>query len=380
MMQHQTADSPDHALHTMPLRHLLAGPAAPDRIFYHNIWFRGHNNPRYAAFLPRLRRIDSHLVVCSDQRILRGLEFRALRATRSVRNAALLNRAARQYRSAFVTDIEQIPYFPGPVVIDVDDPRFEEKEVRLLNHPNVQAYVVTTQGAADRFEAMGVEQPYHVIPQAVDLSGLDQRDVAEVAVRWKRPGDVIVGYIAAWLLSTKDRDGANPLYNVDHLLELWDGIARQVPSARLWLVGQPSERVRQRCEGREDIVLFGRLPAARALSLVASFDIALYPRVVDHAPFAVKIAEYLGVGVPTVAYDLEVTRILKQRNAGIQVKTPTEFVAAVSALATDETRRQALAASARTVGAEFDLGRLAARYEEEVLDRWLPNDGPALAG
>jgi len=364
----------------MPLRHLLVGSAAPGRIFHHNIWFRGHNNPRYAAFLPRLRRIDAHLVVCSEQRILRGLEFRALRATRGIRNAAVLNRAARLYRSAFVTDIEQIPYFPGPVVVDVDDPLFEEKEVRLLNHPNVQAFVVTTQGAGDRFEAMGVERPYHVIPQAVDLSGLDARDVAETAARWKRPGDVVVGYIAAWLLSAKDRDGANPLYNIDHLLELWDGIARQVRSGRLWLVGQPSDRVRQRCEGREDIVLFGRLPAARALSVVASFDIALYPRLVDHAPFAVKVAEYLGLGVPTVSYDLEVTRILRQRNAGVQVSTPTEFVSAVSALATDEGRRQALAASARSAGAEFDLNRLVGRYEDEVLDRWLPTDGPARQG
>jgi glycosyltransferase involved in cell wall biosynthesis len=364
----------------MPFRHLLAGPAAPDRIFHHNIWFRGHNNPRYAAFLPRLSRIDAHLVVCSEQRILRGLEFRALRATRGIRNAALLNLAARQYRSAFVNDIEQIPHFPGPLVVDVDDPVFEQKEVVLLNHPNVQAFVVTTQGAADRFEAMGVERPYHVLPQPVDLSGLDKRDVADAAARWKRPGDVIVGYIAAWLLSAKDRDGANPLYNIDHLLELWDGIARQVRSARLWLVGQPSDRVRQRCEGREDIVLFGHLPSIRALSLVASFDIALYPRLVDHAPFAVKVAEYLGLGVPTVSYDLEVTRILRQRNAGIQVTTPSEFVAAVSALATDEGRRQALAASARIVGAEFDLNRLVVRYEEEVLDRWLPTGGPALRG
>jgi glycosyltransferase involved in cell wall biosynthesis len=379
-MTRRIADATRRELHPLPLRHLLARPAAPDRIFHHNIWFRGHNNPRYAAFLPRLRRVDPHLVVCSDQRIVRGLEFRALRATRGLRNAALLGRAARQYRSAFVNDIEQIPYFPGPMVVDLDDPRFVEKEVHLLNHPNVQAYVVTTRGAADRFEAMGVETPCHVIPQAVDLSGLDERDVAEAAVRWKRPGDVVVGYIAAWLLSGKDRRGANPLYNVDHLLELWDRIACQVPFARLWLVGQPSDSVRQRCEGREDMILFGRVPAARALSLVASFDIALYPRVVDHAPFAVKVAEYLGLGVPTVSYDLEVTRILQQRDAGIQVRTSAEFVAAVSTLATDEGRRRALAASARTVGAEFDLSRLAARYEEEVLDRWLPIGDPAQRG
>ena len=63
----------------LPLRRLVPGPpSAPGRIFFLSIWFRGHNNPRYAELLPRLRRLDRYLVA-SDERIPRGVEYRAYR-------------------------------------------------------------------------------------------------------------------------------------------------------------------------------------------------------------------------------------------------------------------------------------------------------------
>ena len=51
-------------MESLPLRRLLRGPApAPDRLFFLSLWFRGHNNPRYAELLPRLRRLDRYLLV-----------------------------------------------------------------------------------------------------------------------------------------------------------------------------------------------------------------------------------------------------------------------------------------------------------------------------
>src|SRR5207253_6783935 len=102
--------------------------------------------------------------------------------------------------------------------------------------------------------------------------------------------------------------------------------------------------------GRDDIVLVGRLPQAEALAHVANFDIALYPRRVDHAPFAVKVAEFLGLGVPIVAYDLALTRMVADAGAGILVKEPAEFVAAVVRLVEDPALRAQLSARARVVG------------------------------
>ena len=87
-------------------------------------------------------------------------------------------------------------------------------------------------------------------------------------------------------------------------------------------------------------MLWGRLPRERALSTAANFDIAVYPRTEDTGIQAAKVAEFIGLGVPTVSYDYRVTANLRELDAGVLVEGPDEFVAAVVDLATDEIRRR----------------------------------------
>jgi glycosyltransferase involved in cell wall biosynthesis len=356
-------------------RDLLAGEApGPERIFLTSLWFKGHNNPRYAELLPRLTRLDAYLTDFSDRRIPRGLQYRAFRWSRKARNPVLFALAGRRYRSLFTLDNEQLRYFDGPAVADVDDPVYDDTHVALLNRPNLKAYVVTAERAAKRYEQMGVEKPYHVIPQGVSLSSLTDELVAAAAAR-KSPGDVVVGWMAAHLLTAEDRDGDDSLYNVDHLLELWDGVHARLPQGRLWLVGDASERVQRRVEGRADIALFGRLPREQALATASQFDVALYPRTRDQGIQAAKVGEFIGLGVPTVSYDYKVTENLRETGAGVLVASPREFVDAVVRLGGDPSARRELAAAARSAGRELDWDVLARRYEDEILDRWLPGAG-----
>ena len=137
-------------------------------------------------------------------------------------------------------------------------------------------------------------------------------------------------------------------------------------------MGGASERVRSRVAGRDDIVLFGRLPREQALATAANFDLAVYARTQDTGIQAAKVGEFIGLGVPTVSYDYEVTANLRETGAGVLVPTPREFVDAIVRLAEDEAARAELAAAARRAGAALDWDVLARRYEEEILDRYLP--------
>ena len=107
-----------------------------------------------------------------------------------------------------------------------------------MNDPKLKAYVVTAERAARRYEEMGVRKPYVVIPQGVSVSTLAQGVRERAGNAWKE-GEVIVGWMAAHLLTRADRDGANTLYNIDHLLELWDG-ARTGAERAAWLIGGAS--------------------------------------------------------------------------------------------------------------------------------------------
>src|SRR5919112_5159806 len=51
----------------LPLRTLVTAAAAPDRILHHGLWFKGHNNPRYAELLPRLERLDPVVILVSGR-------------------------------------------------------------------------------------------------------------------------------------------------------------------------------------------------------------------------------------------------------------------------------------------------------------------------
>ncbi|MDQ3161338.1 MAG: glycosyltransferase [Actinomycetota bacterium] len=353
------------------LRELIAGaPPDPTRVFFTSLWFKGHNNPRYAELVPRLARLDGYLITVSDRRVPRGLQYRAFRWSRGVRNPALFGLANRRYRTMFTADNEQLAHFAGRAVSDVDDPTFSSREVALMRRPTLAAYVVTAERAGRRFQSLGVDKPYHVIPQGVSLSSL-RDDLVAAAVARRRSGELVVGWMSAHLLATEDRGGDSSLYNVEHLLELWDEIHARLPQSRLWLVGGASERISTRVAGRDDILLFGRLPREEALATTSVFDLALYPRTEDKGIQAAKVAEFIGLGVPTVSYDYEVTENLRETGAGVLVGTPREFVEAVVRLALDEPARAELAAAAKRAGAELDWDVLARRYEE-LLDLYLP--------
>jgi glycosyltransferase involved in cell wall biosynthesis len=353
------------------LRELAAGLPTPDRVALLSIWFHGHNNPRYAELLPRLARLDACLLRLPDARVPRGVGFRAFVMSKPLLLRTVLPRAARRYSNLLSLDFEQLPRWPGAAVMDADDPFFTPREVELLASPAVRAYVVTAETAARRYETLGVEKPWVVIPQGVNLEAATPERRAAAAAR-REPGAVVLGWMAAHLLTGEDRDGDNPLYNVDHLLELWEAIHERVPPARLWLVGEPSERLRARLAGRRDIVLFGRLPREEALAVASCFDVAPYARTADQGVRAAKVAELLGLGVPVVSYDYDVTANLRETGAGLLVADRRAFVDAAAHLLDDPAARAPLAAAARRAGAELDWRVLARRFALEVLDTFLP--------
>ena len=355
----------------LSVRELTSGQPAADRVALLSLWFKGHNNPRHAELLPRLERLDACLLTLPDARIPRGLGYRAFMRSKPLVQNSIFRPAARRYRNLLTLDFEQLARWPNAAVMEADDPFFTPRELELLRSPSLRAYVVTAEHAARRYEALGVDKPWVVIPQGINLEAATPELRREAAAR-KRPGEVVLGWMAAHLLTDGDRNADNPLYNIDHLLELWEGIRARVPHARLWLIGGPSERVRKRLQGRDDIELIGRLPRAEALATAAAFDVAPYARTADQGIRAAKVAEFIGLGVPTVSYDYEVTANLRETGAGVLVPDAASFVEAVAHLLTTDAARQELAAAALRAGRELDWNVLARRFAVEVLDRYLP--------
>jgi len=293
-----------------------------------------------------------------------------LRFIQPVTIAAVFAAAARQYRYAFVTDFHQIPHFQGQVVVDVDDPTFSIEEAALLGRPNVAACVVTDERALLRYEALGVTKPIRVIPQPVSLDVFDADKAARIRAGREQQG-IVFGHVAAWLRLRGDSRHGNALYDIDHLLDLWTDVRLRVPGSRLWLMGAPSPRVRRRCAQLDDVVLLGRLCPDDLLARLVNVDIALYARTAGGGMQRMKIAEYIAMGIPTVAYEHDETRILQTTRTGILVSSARQFVDAVTSLADDEAKRREMSAAGHALAPQFASEGIARRYEREVFDQYL---------
>ncbi|HEX6788972.1 MAG TPA: glycosyltransferase [Gaiellaceae bacterium] len=341
-------------------------PADNPDILYFNTWYRGHNNPRYSELLPRLARVRPYLLTFPRPRLVRGVTDRAWRLSRRVLEPATFSMLQRRHPYAFVNDVRQLPYIRVPAFVDIDDFDFSAKSAALLRQSTAVGYTTTAESAARRIEELGVDLPWEIIPQGAAVDRLDPQEVAEL-----RHDGPVVGYVAAFLLLPGDRGGTNPLYDVTHLLDLWDAIVERVPDAQLWLAGGATARLRRRVANRPDIRLFGRVDRRRVFSLLANVDVAVYPRHVDQGIRAAKIAEYLAVGLPIVAYDHLVVDDVRKAGAGKLASNPAEFADAVATLLTDDAERARLAAAAAAEGAKRDWRLLAAQYSA-LLDRALP--------
>lgn len=355
------------------LRRVVTGGVDRERVLWTGLWFRRLPNARYDELLPRVERLDVARLTAPEARLPRSLAYRAWSGPAGAAfQRALLQRASDRYAGLLSTELRQLGLFPGPIVADVDDTGYTDREAALLNLPHVRAYVVTTERAARRFEALGVTKPWHVVPQGVSLRSVSEERAREVAARERQDAQLVVGYVASLHFVDGDREADHPLYGIEHLLELWEGIRERVPEARLWLLGRASQRAQARLAGRADVRLFGWLPRDEALAHVGAFDVALYPRRVDAGLQAVKVAEYLGAGVPTVSYDHDVVEQLRGTDAALLVREPREFVDAVVRLAADPSLRSRMGAAARVAARALDWDELARRYEREVLDVHLP--------
>lgn len=329
------------------------------------------NNARYESLLPYLDRVDSLMLTCSARRIVRGLQFRALDASIGFHGRALFGMASRAYRYGFLTNIKHLAYVDFPVVVDMDDPFFTEKEVSALRSSrHVAAVVVTNGAAADRYRELGLTCPIHVIGHGLRPFGTDPALVRKARER-KRPDELTVGYVAAWHLTARDR-GAGPLYNVDHLIdELWPRVAAACPRARLWLVGGAGRDLERKLGHRRDIELVGHVPAEEVPAYMAAFDVGIYPRRIAHERSSVKVAQFVGCAVPVVGYRGVPTELIGRSECGLIADSADEFAASLVRLLDDTSLRSRLSANARAAAHHVDWNVLAGAYAR-LLDDVLP--------
>ena len=305
---------------------------------------------------------------------MRALQYRLWNITsRKLIYPAVLRYLGRWYESLFTVDIEQIPAWPKSIIVDVDDPVFNAREVSHLNFSKVKAIIVTTERAKTIFQQLGVVRPIYVIPQGVPMEQIDPYKVQQIHTQLKGLTDVVIGYHAPTLTLSHDgpRRAREGLDDLDLLFAAVEEARKMEPRIKLWLLGTTSESVRKYAAGKPWIKLFGYIPLSEVMNYVSTFDIGVYPRTFLLPPgrFSVKIAQYMACGIPIVSTNVEESFIVKEGHCGIICDSQENFAKTLGELARSVEMRLVLGKRGKTYAeTHLNWSVLIQRYEDILID------------
>jgi glycosyltransferase involved in cell wall biosynthesis len=221
---------------------------------------------------------------------------------------------------------------------------------------------------------MGVVRPIHVVPQGVPVSQTDPRKVAAHRSELKNENDVILGYHAPTL--TMAADGSNRRRSdqddLDFLFRAFDDARKSEPRLKLWLFGNPSEALKKHVDQghKASVTLFGYVPFAEMLNYLANVDIGVYPRTwtPPAGRFSVKIAQFMGCGIPIVSRELDESFIINEARCGIVCRTLEDFTGALVELTRNEEKRAAFGEAGRNYAKKnLDWSVLVPIYKEVLM-------------
>ncbi len=198
-----------------------------------------------------------------------------------------------------------------------------------------------------RIEALGIDRSkIHLLPNAVDADLHSHlADGAVLRQKWRAlPGDVVIGF-AGWFVEW---------HKLDLFLDVFAGLVKRHPEARLVLVGEgPLEAgLRQQAERLglgERVVFAGTASHAEMPQHLAAMDVCVVPHSNEYRS-PIKLFEYMAQGRAVVVPRTEpIEMVIQDAENGLLFEpgAPASMQAALEACVADRSLRLRLGTNAR---------------------------------
>lgn len=230
------------------------------------------------------------------------------------------------YKNFIALNSDSRLVIPTNMILNLDDPKYsadelasiKDWEIMVKNQGFISSIVCTTKHTHDYLQSNGVISNIYVIPQGhgnLNSSNIRRGSTLESEINFV--------YISPTIDIKGDPHEGHNMWDASALLlDIWPRVTAF--NARLHLIGRLGQNA-SHCLQDKRIISYGLISIKECSELLPNFDVALYPRIHDNAWLPQKLVEYIGAGLPIIAFNLIDTKIVSDLNVGMLVDSPEEF-------------------------------------------------------
>lgn len=238
----------------------------------------------------------------------------------SMNNKIIMNYKVRKFKNkplliSFSYDFCES--YNGSVILDIDDPYFNEREIDIINSDNIKALVVTTNFIKEIYtREYNIKKDIYVIPTPIS------NEIYKIKPNIKND-KFVIGYYSTYIYESE----LITLEKLSKYFEIYEGV-------EIWIIGKLEEVIEAK-----NVKCFGYLNHDEMLSRVNMFDIGLYVRQNDlKGRLSVKLIEMMAMGIPIVSTNVSEAFCIEESSSGI-VSDINNFNFNVEKLFLDQTYR-----------------------------------------
>lgn len=296
------------------------------------LYFLSRRNSTSPRFFPLYDNTSLVRIVLLHGSRLPYLDFLYLRFLRLF--LRLFSRSFSQYKYFFVLDIPSSQWVTTNQILHIDDPLYTDEEIRQLKSWEFKLQqnefdskiVVTTDFMKNYFKECNVKSEIEVISQ-----GFSSIIIANNSPSFEDNSSFKLVYISPYIDSFGDPHAGHPMWDASVLIDdIWPQISH-LKRIELHLIGRVGNEAKKKLL-QPNVIQHGFLSISEVAKTLARYDLALYPRVHDNRWQPQKIIEYMGAGVPIVAFDLVDTRLIRELRIGCLVANTDKFVSEIKNL------------------------------------------------
>jgi len=237
-----------------------------------------------------------------------------------------------KYKYFFCLDIPSSVGINTNQILQIDDPSYSQHELHLMKQweSNVKKsgfsskIIVTTSYMKNYFEQNGIESSIEIISQGFSPHKVN---VQQPKISNNESAFKLV-FISPYIDTAGDPHAGHHMWDSSILLdEIWPSVNNN-RDIELHLIGRTGRNATKKLQS-DNVFLHGFMSITQVSNVLPSFDLALYPRMYDNRWQPQKLVEYMGAVVPTLAFDLNDTKIIRDLSIGMLVNSAAEFISSI---------------------------------------------------